>query len=524
MSKIFFLTGACDPQLHYMADTTDKIVQIARMVERGDYFTINRARQYGKTTTLRLLDFYLTDRGYQCLRISFEAAMGEAQFADEGNFCQTLLGRISRWVGRTDPQEAILWNDSGVTSIDQLDLFISERCQGKKVVLMIDECDKASNNYMFLRFIGMLRDKYISRLDGGLTFQSVILAGVYDIRNLKVKLIQAGLHMLQDGEKRINSPWNIAAQFKVDMSLSTEEIAAMLQDYERDHHTGMDIQMLATELRTWTNGYPFLVSTLCKTIDEDLEQNWTHDGLQKAVKLLIQERNLLFDDINKNLENYEDLNQLVEGILLKGHQMLFSENDPLTHFGVMFGFFANANGKLAISNPIFEQFLYERYVVIAIRKSRQNMPVSFTNPITETGEFNMPLCLERFMIHYWELYHKQGEKFLEDECRMLFLTFLKPLINGVGFYHIESQTRDSECMDIVVDYKSEQFIVELKLWYGNAAHQKALDQLWGYLDRKNASTGYLLTFDFRKEQNVGKPTEEWIEWKGKKIFDCMVGR
>jgi hypothetical protein len=79
-------------------------------------------------------------------------------------------------------------------------------------------------------------------------------------------------------------------------------------------------------------------------------------------------------------------------------------------------------------------------------------------------------------------------------------------------------------MDIVVDYGAAQHIVELKLWYGEVAHEKALEQLWGYLDSKNASTGYLLTFDFRDGKNVGKPTEEWIEYKGKKIFSCMVGR
>jgi len=32
------------------------------------------------------------------------------------------------------------------------------------------------------------------------------------------------------------------------------------------------------------------------------------------------------------------------------------------------------------------------------------------------------------------------------------LTYLKPLINGTGFYHFESQTRDFGKMDLVVDF------------------------------------------------------------------------
>jgi hypothetical protein len=51
---------------------------------------------------------------------------------------------------------------------------------------------KTSNNLVFLRFIGMLRDKYLERdNENSATFQSVILSGVYDIKNLKLKMIQS---------------------------------------------------------------------------------------------------------------------------------------------------------------------------------------------------------------------------------------------------------------------------------------------------------------------------------------------
>jgi hypothetical protein len=52
----FNVTGLCIPSKHYMADISEKIRQIMAMVENGQYFTINRARQYGKTTTLALLE------------------------------------------------------------------------------------------------------------------------------------------------------------------------------------------------------------------------------------------------------------------------------------------------------------------------------------------------------------------------------------------------------------------------------------------------------------------------------------
>ena len=65
--------------------------------------------------------------------------------------------------------------------------------------------------------------------------------------------------------------------------------------------------------------------------------------------------------------------------------------------------------------------------------------------------------------------------------------------------------------------------MELKLWYGDVSHEKVFEQIAGYLESKNKDTGCLLTFDFRKTENVSKPQIRWVEYKGKKILDVMVG-
>jgi hypothetical protein len=51
---------------------------------------------------------------------------------------------------------------------------------------------------------------------------------------------------------------------------------------------------------------------------------------------------------------------------------------------------------------------------------------------------------------------------------------------------------------VVVDYNRELFIVELKLWHGEEAHEAAYKQLAGYLRSKGAQRGYLVTLDLRK--------------------------
>ena len=45
----FNVTGLCTPDKDYMVDISDKIQKIRGMVDMEEYFTINRARQYGKT-------------------------------------------------------------------------------------------------------------------------------------------------------------------------------------------------------------------------------------------------------------------------------------------------------------------------------------------------------------------------------------------------------------------------------------------------------------------------------------------
>jgi hypothetical protein len=83
-------------------------------------------------------------------------------------------------------------------------------------------------------------------------------------------------------------------------------------------------------------------------------------------------------------------------------------------------------------------------------------------------------------------------------------------------------------MDIVVDYGSQQFIIELKLWRGaetpfpKAAHEEAYTQLAGYIKSKGAKEGYLLSFDFRREAHERELTAQWVEKDGVRIFDIMA--
>ena len=521
----FNVTGLCIPEEDYMVDISHKLEQIKHLVDTRCYFTINRARQYGKTTTLACLKRILKDE-YIVISISFEGT-GDGSFESQEVFCLMLLRKISKALKFTSSSETYAqeWLNSEVSTFDLLSDHITEMCKGKPVVLMIDEVDKTSNNRIFIHFLGMLRDKFLARKNGeDDTFHSVILAGVYDIKNIKLKMVKEGSHVPTPEENKMyNSPWNIAIDFEVDMSFNPGEIATMLTEYEADHNLGIDIAMLSNEIYDCTGGYPYLVSRLCQHMDQKLNKDWTRDGVQKAINIILNEKNTLFDDMFKNLETYKDLYNLIYSVLIKGEQIAFVINNPLIELGAVFGFLGKNNyGTVAIANKIFEVAMTD-YFVSKESLSHTDKKITGVLPydVVQNGKFDMELCLRKFAEHYAELFNERDIKFYEQHGRLLFLTYLKPLINSRGFYHIESQFTDLRRMDIVVDFGPEQFIIELKLWHGDQYKQEAYKQLLGYMASKNADTGYMLTFDFRKGQHK-QTCAEWINLDGKRIFDVVV--
>ena len=69
--KEFNTTAVCIPEKHYMVDISETVGKIKAMVDAGKYFTINRARQYGKTTTLYALGKRLENE-YLVLSLDFQ--------------------------------------------------------------------------------------------------------------------------------------------------------------------------------------------------------------------------------------------------------------------------------------------------------------------------------------------------------------------------------------------------------------------------------------------------------------------
>ena len=520
--KEFNTTGICYPYKHYMVNIDSRIDEIEKAVAKGEYITINRGRQYGKTTTLYHLAEKLQEN-YVVFSLSFES-MGEAEFKDIESLSFAFADAFKSAIDYEETQvndlvanvitETVVNADNYKIKPKLLaDLIVKiNKNSSKPIIVIIDEVDNASNYESFIELLRMLRSKYLKR-EQLPTFQSVILAGVYDIKNLKLKV-------RPDSDHQYNSPWNIAVAYTTDMSLPTDGIQQMLQEYESDHHTGMDTAQMAQMITDYTSGYPFFVSRVCQLIDKQ-NFSWDKDGIISAIKLILNERNnTFFSDLVKKLDDFPDIKRMLKDMLFYGKEFTFNPDNRILNIAAMFNYITNINGKVKISNRIIETRLYNLFM------SEEELTNSlYGEGQTDRSQFidgktlKMDKILEKFSQHFRDIYGSKDLTFKEEEGRRFFMLYIRPIINGTGNYYIEAQTRDRSRTDMIIDYLGTQYIIEMKIWRGESYNERGENQLFDYLDFYHADKGYLLSFCFNKNS---KPEARTIAQDGREIVEVVV--
>ena len=518
--KRFNTTAVCIPSMHYMVDLSARVSEIKKMIDAGDYFTINRARQYGKTTTIDALEDYLTSE-YFVLSLDFQK-ISAASFRTEEKFVKAFCRLVIKKGKKAgiaqdimdDLKEMSVRNDA---VLDELFSILNAWCERaeKPIVMIIDEVDTASNNQVFLDFLAQLRADYLAQKKDPeeKTFKSVILAGVTDVKHLKSKIRDEDHH-------KVNSPWNIAADFDIDMSLSESGIKGMLDEYEEDHQTGMDTGEIAAAIRKYTNGYPYFVSRICQIMDEK-ECGWTIYHVDEAVKIILQEDNSLFESAMGKLVNFPELKGQLRRILMRGETIAYLPDNEEQKILRMYGFIRNNHNTIAVSNMIFEMRLYnyfigENFVYDELKQVAASDRFIF---IEDDGWLNVEKIMSHFITTHNQIFHGKDRKFLEEDGREMFLTYLSPIINGTGTYSIEEQTRDHRRMDVTIHYLGRRYIIELKIWHGERYNKKGEQQIIDYLNYWNLDSGYMLSFNFNKKKESGVKR---VEVGGKVLFEGTV--
>ena len=218
------------------------------------------------------------------------------------------------------------------------------------------------------------------------------------------------------------------------------------------------------------------------------------------------------------------MRQLVEKITLEGSRLDFNKDNKVIHAGMLHGILRN-NGFIKIHNRIYEQRIYQ-YMTVNLQienllRHKIEHEATPENFMKQDGSLDFEQVLLKFQQFMKEQASAKDSDFLERNGRLLFLSFLRPILNGKGFDFKEVEISEEKRLDVVVTFLDKKYVVELKLWRGPQKHRQGLQQLSDYLERYSLEQGYLVIFDLRTGPNKEWKTEHTAVNR-KQIFAVWV--
>lgn len=102
-------------------------------------------------------------------------------------------------------------------------------------------------------------------------------------------------------------------------------------------------------------------------IDEDIKGEsktaWSKQDVLTAVKMLLNDKNPLFESLIGKLNEYPGVKNLIYRLLFRGENIGYNPDDSGIDMAEMFGFIKVRNGNVYIANRIFETRLYNMFLM-----------------------------------------------------------------------------------------------------------------------------------------------------------------
>jgi len=484
MKKHFNTAGPCQPEIHYMLSSTERMPQIKSLIDQRNYFVIHAPRQVGKTTAMLTLAQELTASGeYTALMVSVE--VGSA-FPDQPEIAEKAI--LTAWLDAADfwlPDELKL--PAHIASIQRIGSFLKTWVEHSPhpVVLFIDEIDSLQNQTL-ISVLRQLRDGFPRRPKG--FPQSVGLVGMRDVRDYKYA---AG------GSERLNtsSPFNIKVQSFTLRNFNQDEVRRLY--HQHTEATGQIFTEEAVNLAFHlTQGQPWLVNAIAKEITEYMAPDpaipITVELINQAKEILIQRQDTHLDSLAERLR--EDRVRAIMQPILAGSELTDVPQDDIRYV-LDLGICTNQHG-LQIANPIYQEVLPR---VLAYTTSAS---IGYIQPIwlSNTGKFLPEKLLEAFL-DFWRQHGEplfKSTPYPEIAPHLVLMAFLHRVVNGGGTLEREYAIGSGR-MDICLRYGDVILGMELKVWREGRPDPllEGLKQLDKYLSGLNLDTGWLVIFDRR---------------------------
>jgi hypothetical protein len=485
MTRHFNTAGPCQSDIHYMLSPLIRLPQVEQLIAQHNYFVIHAPRQIGKTTAIQALAQSLTSQGqYTAVVVSAETG---AVFGNDPEMAQKqLLGFWDEAIRFWLPPELQPPDWSHCVTISQA-LGLWCRSSVRPIALFIDEID-ALEDQALIFVLRQLRDGYSRRPKGFPA--SVGLIGMRDVRDYKVA--SGGSDRL-----RTASPFNIKVESLTMRNFYAEEVAELYQQHTDDTNqifTPEAVQ-LAFDL---TQGQPWLVNALARQLTEVVAPEpstvITPAMVEEAKEILIRRQDTHLDSLAERLR--EDRVKVIIEPILAGQNLPMTSNEDRQYLVDLGLLRRDPAGGLVIANPIYREVLPR----VLAQGPQDSLPFISPTWLTTEGELDTDRLLHAFL-DFW-LQH--GEALLKSASypeiapHLVLMAFLHRVINGGGTLEREYAIgRDR--MDLCLRYGAVILGIEIKVWATGRADPltKGLEQLEGYLNRLNQSSGWLMIFDRR---------------------------
>jgi len=519
--RYFEKSGVVDPKSSYYVPlenvTNTDNQDIKTMVDLGRYFSIFAPRQSGKTTFFKEFCRRLEkDRVYVPILLSFQdyKSLQTKRFYNliQKSVYRQLINRLTLVAcPRLDVIKSFIGTCTISDHISFRELFeeLNRIVEQKKIVIFIDEFDGIPRDDLenFLTTLRELYQEYKGRED-----KALYSIGLVGIRNI-TKLIVGGV-----------SPFNIADQVSLP-SFSLQNVHDLYAQFTEE--TNQSFADLAVEkVFKETAGQPWLVNRLgtilTVNIRPETTEPITEKDVEKAIRLLLKERNTHFDNLLEKAKCHKEA--FVE-IVFDGVD--YNPDDEDQSWLEQYGLINEKNEKAQVANVIYKR----RFLKAFFQESDVSTDIFYKGYYTADGFLDMSAIIsdfEEYIIQIGVNAFYTNKKPYEKTGQFLLTAWLYQFVeSGKGALRYEMPTGLGR-MDIFLTYRGRKYIIETKINRANIDQtiDRAVEQICGkYLLSEMVEEGYVVVFDVKTHVGeVRAPQSRFLEGKEVLIFEIGIGR
>ncbi|OQY45091.1 MAG: hypothetical protein B6242_11255 [Anaerolineaceae bacterium 4572_78] len=488
----FNTTGPCNPKLHYTV-MREALIEVGKeKVRKGRYFTLFAPRQAGKTTYFQLLLHALKDEGFTPIWISFE----NLKTLPRERFYTAFNHDLHRELARQHIDTTCTIEDSFGLNY----FFETLQKDVKPIVLIIDEFEGIPDAVVS-EVMHTFRQIYHQKENYAL--HSLVLVGVSTIAELIVSSA---------------SPFNVTEELQIPY-FTFEEVHDLIQQYMTESGQRFEDDVIKA-IYDNTLGQPGLVCALCHYLVNDLVADKKHNI--NIEHFYITLKHFLTERSDINIMNIVQKARQKQAFMLKvlfGQQAItFSVHDPNIGWLVAHGVVDNVNGVVDVSVPLYKKVLITTFRPLINGEMSYyvtSIHDTFQQYLTPEDGLNINVLLEAYRAY---IRRRGFRAFDTDHLKEGawhysldgFINFFVESLGGQTYIEVPSGRGRT---DILVRYKQQSYVIEIKRFTTNTDFKRGKGQLIKYLKSEGLHEGFYVVFSNLHTDKDELYTVETIEEK-----------